>query len=101
MTETVRFVPEIALSDTGDYAELTLGALGARKLYWGYVGEQPGEYTRFDEFEKQAGATFTADYGPGNGGSYTLTQSGYYRFVVVYTDEVGTSYDLIYTVKID
>ncbi len=70
----------------------------ARKVYWGYIGEENTPYTWFNDFKAQCGDTFTSDFAPKADKAYRMEKEGYYRFVVNYIEN-GKSCDKVFTFK--
>ena len=71
----------------------------ARKVYFGYIGEENTAYAGFAPFKESCGDTFTADFSPKSNKAYRMEKEGYYRFVVNYLDKNGKSHDKVFTFK--
>jgi len=93
---TVDSAPAVDMS--AENAVATLSG-NARKVYFGYIGEENTAYAGFTPFKEICGDTFTADFSPKDSKAYRMEKEGYYRFVVNYLDQNGKSHDKVFTFK--
>jgi len=93
---TVDSAPAVDMS--AENAVATLSG-NARKVYFGYIGEENTAYAGFAPFKESCGDTFTADFSPRDNKAYRMEKEGYYRFVVNYLDQNGKSHDKVFTFK--
>jgi hypothetical protein len=104
-TETDEFVYTVECTQDDPTAvsmtqisDATVSILGtARKVYYGYIGENNTPYRWFNDFMAQCGDTFTSDFSPKDNKIYRMDKEGYYRFVVCYADENGKLCEKVFT----